>query len=237
MSENYYYLGLMLFTLSYPLAQSFEHRLRYYKQWYALFPAILSMCLVFIAWDHWFTEMGVWGFNDRYIIGIYLLNLPLEEWLFFFLVPFACIFIYEVMNYYVKKDIFRPIALPLLYFLMVFCLIIGLSNLDKWYTGVSFIFAGMVLSIHLIIFSDRYFGRFFLAYLVILIPFMLINGVLTGSWIDEPIVWYNNEENLSIRIGTVPIEDSVYNLGMLLMVHTIYEKIRESKTIQLSKSL
>ncbi|WP_114748625.1 lycopene cyclase domain-containing protein [Pleomorphovibrio marinus] len=231
MPKPYYYLGLMLFTVSYPLAQSFEHRIQYHKQWYALFPAILAMALVFIVWDHLFTEMGIWGFNPRYILGIYFLSLPIEEWAFFLIVPFACIFIYEVLNYFVKKDILKSISLPLLFLLIGMCLIVGVAHLDKWYTGVSFIFTAVVLAIHLLLFRNKYFGRFFLSYLVTLIPFMLVNGILTGSWIDESIVWYNNEENLSIRIGTVPIEDSVYNLGMLLMVQTIYEKIRESKTI------
>ena len=64
----------------------------------------------------------------------------------------------------------------------------GLKYYKQWYTGVNFIFAAMVLTAHLLIFKNRYFGHFFRAYLVMLIPFMLINGTLTDSWIDESIV-------------------------------------------------
>jgi lycopene cyclase domain-containing protein len=230
--ENYYYLGLMVFTLSYPLAQSFEHRISFAKKAYALFPAILSMAFVFIVWDHWFTVQGVWGFNEKYLIGWYLLELPLEEWLFFLIVPYACVFIYEVLIFFVKKDLFKPLSVWIMYLLIGVLLSLGIYYLDKLYTGINFLFTSIVLAVHLFIFRDKHFGRFFLAYLVSFIPFFFVNGVLTGSWIDEPIVWYNDQENLGIRLGTIPVEDAVYNLGMLLMVVTIYEKIKERKTFQ-----
>jgi lycopene cyclase domain-containing protein len=50
-----------------------------------------------------------------------------------------------------------------------------------------------------------------------LIPFFIVNGVLTGSWIDNQVVWYNDAENLGIRIGTIPVEDSIYAYSMILM--------------------
>ena len=54
----------------------------------------------------------------------------------------------------------------------------------------------------------------------LLIPFFIVNGILTGTGIDEPVVWYNNAENLSIRILTIPIEDIFY--GFELIILTIY---------------
>jgi lycopene cyclase domain-containing protein len=54
-----------------------------------------------------------------------------------------------------------------------------------------------------------------------------VNGFLTGSWIHEQVVWYNDAENLGIKIGTVPIEDSIYALSMLLTVFVLMEKFRE----------
>lgn len=235
--QNYYYLGLMIFTLSYPLSQSFEHRIQFAKNLYALIPATLVMAAIFIAWDHWFTVIGIWEFNPRYILGIYFLELPIEEWAFFFIVPYSCVFIYEVLKYFVKKDLFKPISKYLLLALIPLFVVLGIIFSDKMYTSVNFIFAAAVLSLHFLTFKDKHFGRFLLAYLVTLIPFMLVNSILTGSFIDEPIVKYNNEENLSIRIGTVPIEDTVYNLSMLLLINTVYEKVKENKTFRKSKSL
>lgn len=58
---------------------------------------------------------------------------------------------------------------------------------------------------------------FLLTYTISFIPFIIINSVLTGSFTDEPIVWYNNDENFSIRLGTIPIEDTIYNMLLLLI--------------------
>jgi lycopene cyclase domain-containing protein len=90
---------------------------------------------------------------------------------------------------------------------------------------------------HFMIFHDRYLGRFIFAYLVHLIPFILCNGLLTGGMTDEPVVIYNNAENLGIRIWTVPLEDSIYSMSLLLLNITLFEKIRGVKTINKTLSL
>ena len=61
------------------------------------------MMLLFIPWDIWFTDIGVWWFRDDYITGWKIFLLPIEEWLFFIVVPYACIFIYEVLIYFIKR--------------------------------------------------------------------------------------------------------------------------------------
>ena len=62
--------------------------------------------IVFLLWDYVFTMLVVWGFNHKYVMGVYVGGLPIEEILFFVCIPFSCIFIYEVVRYYYKRDIF-----------------------------------------------------------------------------------------------------------------------------------
>ena len=66
-------------------------------------------------------------------------------------------------------------------------------------------------------YNPQLLQHFFLTFLVMLIPFFIVNGVLTGSWIDNQVVWYNDAENLGIRMGTIPVEDSIYAYSMILM--------------------
>lgn len=230
--EIYLYLILNIFTVSFPLVRSFENRVQYYKNWYALFSSIILTGVFFLIWDHWFTVIGVWEFNPRYILGIYFFELPLEEWLFFLTVPFACVFIHEVLKYFVPKIIFAPVAKPVTFVLIILFLLIGLLNLDKWYTSVNFLVASAVLLIHYLQFKTTILGRFYLTYSVSLIPFLLVNGILTGSYLAEPVVKYNDMENLSLRLFTIPIEDIVYNMTLLLMTISFYEFIRSKKQLK-----
>lgn len=235
--EKYLYLGVLLFAISYPLAQSFEHRIRFVSQWYALVPALFVSATIFIAWDYWFTQLGVWEFNPRYVLGLFFLDLPIEEWMFFFIIPFACVFIYEVLIYFFPKDIFLPAGKPFVFILVPSLAGLGLLHLDKWYTSVNFLFGAFVLLVHFLVFNDRYLGRFLFAYLVHLIPLILCNGILTGGVTPEPVVIYNNAENLGIRIWTVPIEDLIYSMSLFLLNISIFEKIRSRKTIASLDSL
>ena len=229
MDWKYTYLALNILTLAYPIAQSFERRITLYKKWYALLPAIAATGTFFIVWDIAFTDMEIWGFNDRYLTGVQIANLPLEEWLFFLTVPYACVFVYDVVNYFIPRDIFGPARKVIGGVLMLGSLVMAVVFVDRWYTFTAFGFLALLLGINLFLLRSKWLGRFFLAYLFCLIPFMLVNGVLTGSWIEGEVVWYNNFENLGIRIGTIPFEDVFYGMGLILMNVTIYEVIRGRK--------
>ena len=71
-------------------------------------------------------------------------------------------------------------------------------------------------------------NQFMFTYIVALIPFIIVNGVLTGSITPEPIVWYNNEENFGIRFLTIPIEDFMYYFLMFEICYLSYEYIKKA---------
>jgi lycopene cyclase domain-containing protein len=49
-----------------------------------------------------------------------------------------------------------------------------------------------------------------------LIPFFIVNGILTGSFIENEVVWYSADEIIGIRLFTIPIEDTVYAFTLIL---------------------
>ena len=229
----YIYLYLNIFTIFFPLLLSFDKKVAFYKNWPALFPAILVNALVFMAWDAWFTDLGVWGFNEEYLTGIYLFNLPLEEVLFFITVPYACVFIYDVLNAYIEKDLLQPYAKAIALTLLLGLPLIAVVNITKLYTSITFMALALLHLVHLRYFGTRFLGRFYLAYLVHLVPFLVVNGVLTYL----PIVWYNNSYNLGLRIVSIPVEDTMYSMLMLLLTISVYEGLRERKRVKQYASL
>lgn len=225
----YLYLGLLVLSLLYPIAQSFEHRLQYYKKIKFLWPGILLMMLVFIPWDVAFTHSGFWWFNDRYLTGFRFFLLPVEEWLFFIVVPFSCVFLYEVLNYYLKKDILYAVANWVYGMVALVLIVFAILHFSKIYTAITFLATAGAL-ILVILKNPSWKGRFLMMYIVSWIPFLLINGALTGNFTKEAVVNYNPEAFMGCRITTIPVEDSVYSLLMLLMVVTVYEYLQKKKT-------
>lgn len=230
---NYTYLLINLFSILIPFVASFDKRLDFYKQWKFLFPAIFITLAFFINWDVLYTYLGVWGFNPKYLTGINLINLPIEEWLFFITIPYACVFTYTSLNYLIKKDYFKDYEKIISWTLILVLLVVGLVNYNRIYTSFTFITTSIFIILHLYVFKSTYLSRFYFAYMIILFPFLIVNGILTGSFIDEQVVWYDNTQNLGIRIFTIPIEDSVYGLLLILMNVTFFEafKNRHNKQI------
>lgn len=227
---QYLYLCLIIFTLLVPLMLSFDKRVAFYKNWGMLFPAIFIMSTVFIVWDIAFAHAGIWGFNDDYLIGVRIFGLPLEEWSFFVVVPYACVFIYACLNAYVKKDVLQKTHRPFLLVLIAILWIVGILYYTRLYTSITFVSTAFLLTYH-IWKKTQWLSRFLLAYLVSSVPFLLVNGILTGSIIENSVVWYNEAHILNLRIGTIPVEDAVYNLLMLLLTVHFFEIFKQNHLV------
>jgi lycopene cyclase domain-containing protein len=220
----YTYLLVILFSISLPFILSFTKKYPLRKNWTELFPAIALTGIFFIVWDILFTELGVWGFNERYLVGLDIINLPLEEWLFFIVIPYACMFTYFAFNKISKKTFLDKYVSGFTSLLAGFLITTAILNTDKLYTSVTFLLTGIFLLVHVYLLKSDYLELFYRAYLfVFLFPFLIVNGILTGSFIEDQVVWYNNFENLSTRVFTIPLEDFFYGMFLFLMNVTLYE--------------
>ena len=228
-NSNFYYLLLMLLSISYPFIRSFEHRLAFYKNWKALFTAIGCMMIVFISWDIIFTYLGIWSFNDRYILGIKFLYLPLEEWLFFICVPYACVFIDEVLAYFFPLEKNRPFIKAWNLILAFSLLILALIFWNRMYTGVCLLLTSSFLFL-VQRKNSLFLTRMYRTYFVSLIPFLVVNGILTGAVTQEPIVLYNDVQNTGLRVISIPIEDFAYCLFMLSLTLWVYNYLKKSNS-------
>lgn len=229
MNLTYLYLAIDFFSILFPLIFSFYPKYNFSKKWKFLFPAIALPALFFIVWDEWFTQLGVWGFNPVYLTGTFFLSLPIEEILFFICIPYACVFTYEAVNYLIAWRMSRKLQDIITDILAGILFLLGVIFFDRWYTSVTFILASVYLNLHRWVWKSDYLGKFYLAFLFILIPFFIVNGILTGTGIEDQVVWYNDSENLGIRMGTIPIEDTFYGMLLLLMNVSLFESLQRKR--------
>lgn len=188
---------------------------------------MLLPAIFYIAWDALFTKWGVWSFNEAYISGYHLSNLPVEEVLFFFVVPYCCIFIYECLICYFPAITKLGGSKKIVLAMGVIFVITGIVFFQQRYTGYTFLLLGAALLAYIPLktfFTGFNFPAFLISYAVILIPFLLVNGFLTAI----PVVLYNDAENFGFRIYTIPFEDAFYGMLLIFLNLLIYEKLRNT---------
>lgn len=237
--QNYYYLLLDLFSFSIPFLFSFEKKwMHFIRFWKPYFLSIFLVGFFFIVWDIYFAYENVWGFNDDYLLGIRWFKLPLEEWLFFLLIPYSSNFIHYSLEYFFPKfQLSKHLTQTITILLFVISFGVFVWNLDKIYTASSFgIFA--LLMLLQMVYQWKYAQRFYLSFIVIYIPFFLVNSALTGMFSENPVVFYDNNENLGIRVGTMPLEDSFYCFSMLYGSVLLFQYFRKkwNYSINLSRN-
>jgi lycopene cyclase domain-containing protein len=225
LNTHYTYFVILAASLAGPLLLSFDKKVAFYKKWKYLFKAMVIPAFIYILWDIYFTSKDVWYFNEKYITGIKFFNLPIEEVLFFFIVPYCCVFIYECVRCYFPTLRNKKPADIILKTTGIIAIITGIIFVNKFYTCSTFIlmafFTAFVYS------GYNYFKTFdatsfLIAYGIMLIPFLVVNGFLTAI----PVVMYSDTQNLGIRIYSIPVEDVFYGMLLVLMNIAIYERLK-----------
>lgn len=224
--KNFSYLLILALTFAIPLLFGFKKQIDFFRNLKHLIPAMLFSGAIFIIWDLRFEERAIWRFNPEYVIGVNILNLPIEEWLYFLAIPFLSVFIYEFIKLrfssFEKADIFLAFSLVL----FILFAVLAYTTRQKLYPFFTFFLTAIYLGYT--IFRNRFkkhFTKFYLAYFVMLIPFLIISGLLTTL----PIIEYNPEFLLGIRLYTIPLENFVSLFLLYLMNITIYEYLKERR--------
>ncbi len=228
MNTHYTYFVILLCSIAGPFLLSFDKKVGFYKKWKYVFPAMLLPALIYILWDMFFTQKAVWSFNETYITGLKLVNLPIEEVLFFFIIPYCCLFVYECVRAYFPLFYDSKNADNILKLLAAVLLVIGIYFHNKYYTSWTCILNALFIAA--IYLFRKYFKNFdafafLIAYTICLFPFLVVNGFLTSI----PVVLYNDTENLGMRIFTIPFEDTFYGMLLVLMNVSLFEKFQNKK--------
>jgi lycopene cyclase domain-containing protein len=229
LQSHYTYIILIAFTISGPFLLSFDKKVAFYKEWKHFFWAMLPTSLAYILWDVIATKTGVWKFNTEFLLGPFIGNLPLEEYLFFIVVPYACLFIYACLKAYFPKISKPNWHNAISAIVIILCLVAQIKAPGHAYTWSTFGLLGITFVTLQAIRFTGHLSYLMAAWTVALIPMAFVNGILTGN----PVLIYDDAENLGIRIGTIPFEDFFYNLLYMTWMISLYEwyKLRERRTM------
>ena len=216
------YLWILVGIAAVPLLLSFDKKVHYVSSWPAVFGAAGLVGAVYIGWDILKTEADVWGFVDRYAGTFRILGLPLPEILFFLVVPFSCIFIYQVVRAYFKERT-RNIPRWIWYIAAAVLVVLAVVFRAQVYTLTVLLSVAVFFALTAAARPDLLGSRhFWLAVLLTYVPFLVFNGLLTAI----PIVIYNDLENWGIRVYTIPLEDFFYSFSLLGFNFLVFRLLR-----------
>lgn len=222
------YALILFFTVIICFIASFDKRLQFNRHFGAFIKAAVLVAIPFIAWDVWFTAKGVWWFNTDYTLGIVIAGLPLEEWLFFICIPFSCVFTYFCFDKFYKLDWLSGFNNLIVFVSIIVCAVMALLHHDKIYTLVTAIATiATLVYLHFIV-REYWISKASMVYTVLMLGFFPVNGVLTGTGLESPIVNYNPGDFLGIRMLTIPIEDAVYGYTQFLLVLYFFKRFKHS---------
>ena len=74
-------------------------RARVYARWPRTVLTLVPVVVIFGVWDVVEVRAGAWSYDPRYLVGVYLPgSLPLEELLFFVVVPLCALLTFEAVQ-------------------------------------------------------------------------------------------------------------------------------------------
>lgn len=221
--KKHLYTIIAFLVIAGPFALSFDDKVHFWTHWPAAFLALTLTGLLYLFWDSMVVRRGDWSFNPKFTGEFRLFHLPVGEILFFIAVPYACLFLFEVVKAYLPQG-------------------------DLWITNPASLYAGALVFV-VAAWVFRHLGYTFLALSSVVIflstlaltapalagrlefwiwmglcfvAFSIVNGVYTAL----PTIFYNPKAIWGIKIGPIPLEDFFYNLsylGLTLCFYLVFE--------------
>lgn len=225
------YLLLDILCIAGPLALSFDKKVAFYKKWRFVGWSIFAASSLFIIWDIIFTKLGIWKFNPDYVYPFRIGGLPFEEILFFVVVPYASVFIYECLKVYFPNMERKWISRLCMNLCILFFILVLYKYNDRLYTAVTFILLLVTFIYHRWTVKSNYLTYFFAAWALALLPMMIVNGILTKM----PVLIYNDAENSGMRLTTIPAEDFFYHMLYMFWMIWAYEHFQNRRNQRIEK--
>jgi len=221
--KKHLYSLIAVGVLAGPLALSFDSSVHFWTHWPATGLALVLTGILYLFWDSLVVRRGDWSFNPTYTGKLRLFHLPLGEILFFVAVPYACLFLFEVVRAYFPQGELWVVNPASLYIGALVFVAAAWIFRHLGYTFLALCSVVIFLST-LALTRPALAGRteFWIWLGLCFVAFLLVNGLYTAL----PTIRYNPKTIWGIKIGTIPLEDFFYNLsylGLTLCFYLLFE--------------
>lgn len=92
------YFAYLIFTLFGIAVLSLLFNVNKNGEWIRSLKAVLIPGFIFLVWDIVAVELGHWSFGKEFMAGFFILNQPIEEVLFFLVVPFFYLTVWQILK-------------------------------------------------------------------------------------------------------------------------------------------
>jgi len=221
--KRHLYSLIAVLVLAGPLALSFDDKVHFFTHWPAAGLALALTGLLYLFWDSLVIRRGDWTFNPQYTGEFRVFHLPLGEIFFFVAVPYACLFLFEVVKaYFPGTEWFEVNTVSLYAGALAFVAGAWLFR-HLGYTFLALLSVAIFLST-LALTHPLLAGRseFWIWFGLCFVAFAVVDGIYTAL----PTIWYNPKALTGLRVGPIPLEDFFYNLsylGLTLCFYLVFE--------------
>lgn len=103
MKDSLRYLLILAACLAVTLPLELLLGARVYRRPRLLSATLAPVVALFALWDLIAVSRSHWWFSQHYTLGVHALGLPVEEWLFFLVVPVCALLTFEVLGRGVQR--------------------------------------------------------------------------------------------------------------------------------------
>ncbi|KIO76633.1 hypothetical protein TH53_13870 [Pedobacter lusitanus] len=224
---NYTYLLINLVLLLLPVLLFSIRQLNFTNNSKFIVLALLITVFAFSIPTEFLTQFKVIVFNPPFLSGMTLWQLPIEELLLSFILPLCGLAVYLFLNYRYPDNNPDKYSLAFSNIMLGICIAMLYFGHKKLYTLYTFSILLLFILYIEYVNKIRFMYRFYRAFLVTLIPFYVVYGLLTNL----PVLQYTSSETLNFSQFNIPFEAPFYFMGMLLLSVYLFEffKLRSQR--------
>jgi hypothetical protein len=187
----------------------------------------LGHTIVFSSFTGLLKLMGVLSFDYHLTTNIIFRTLPIEQYLLHFGFCFFALTLYQFLNSRFPDNTLQKFSLAASNLILGLCVAFLFFAYDKWYTILAF--SLLLITIFLIEYLGklRFMFRAYRLYLIMLIPFYLVYGIL----VFYKVIIFNGSELAGLYMFKVPVETSVVFLVSLLIPIYMLEFFKIEKNV------